>query len=194
MPDHRRKQGRRHSLSLCLALFTIAVLAGNRGFISIGHWLKLHDQQLKELFEVKSLPSYSTVRRALDNLDYKDYSCRLAQFFNTDLMEEKDIETHNRFLETIFLPPKIKKPYKYQHMYCKPHRAINLVYAYAQKKKLDFCPQKIKNLNSKDTSIHRMIKFLACQGMIALDTILDKNTSVSEEDRSFYLKSLISSS
>ncbi|MDJ0743762.1 MAG: hypothetical protein QNJ32_10415 [Xenococcaceae cyanobacterium MO_167.B27] len=34
LPDRRRKQGQRHSLPLCLALFTLAVAAGNQGFIA----------------------------------------------------------------------------------------------------------------------------------------------------------------
>lgn len=97
------------------------------------------------------------------------------------------IEIHGKFLETMFLPPKIKKPYKYQHMYCKPHRAINLVYAYAQKKDLDFRPQKIKNQNSKDTSIHTMIKTLASEGVIAIDTLVDRHQPLPEE-KSFYVK------
>ena len=79
LPDRRRKQGKRHPLPLCLALFTLAVAAGNRGFIAIGDWLKSYKQQLKELFEVDKLPSYSTIRRALLSLDYKEYSVRLAQ-------------------------------------------------------------------------------------------------------------------
>jgi hypothetical protein len=40
MPDHRRKQGTRHSLQLGLALFILAVTAGNQGFLAIGDWLK----------------------------------------------------------------------------------------------------------------------------------------------------------
>jgi hypothetical protein len=35
MPDTRRRQGKRHSLQLCLALFTLAVAAGSRGFLAI---------------------------------------------------------------------------------------------------------------------------------------------------------------
>jgi hypothetical protein len=81
MPDHRRKQGRRHSLQLCLALFTLAVVAGNQGFLAIGDWLESYSQQLKELFRVERLPSYSTLRRTLLELDYEDYSARLASFF-----------------------------------------------------------------------------------------------------------------
>ena len=44
LPDRRRKQGRRHSLPLCLALFTLAVAAGNQGFLAIGDWLKSYQQ------------------------------------------------------------------------------------------------------------------------------------------------------
>ncbi len=39
LPDVRRKQGKRHSIPLCLALFTLAVAAGNQGFRAIGDWI-----------------------------------------------------------------------------------------------------------------------------------------------------------
>ncbi|ELR96496.1 transposase family protein [Gloeocapsa sp. PCC 73106] len=56
MPDYRRKQGTRHSLQLCLALFTLAVAAGNQGFLAIGDWLKYHHtesfQGIESHFEV----------------------------------------------------------------------------------------------------------------------------------------------
>ncbi|NJN23314.1 MAG: transposase family protein [Acaryochloridaceae cyanobacterium RL_2_7] len=35
LPDLRRGAGRRHSQALCLALFTLAVSAGCRGFLAI---------------------------------------------------------------------------------------------------------------------------------------------------------------
>ncbi|PSP22227.1 MAG: hypothetical protein BRC52_04735 [Cyanobacteria bacterium SW_5_48_44] len=40
MPDSRRKQGTRHSLQWCLAWFSQAVAARNRGFLSMGDWLQ----------------------------------------------------------------------------------------------------------------------------------------------------------
>jgi hypothetical protein len=64
MPDQRRKQGTRHSLQLCLALFTLAVSAGNQGFLAMGDWLKFHGSELKELFGVERLPSYSSFCKA----------------------------------------------------------------------------------------------------------------------------------
>jgi hypothetical protein len=39
LPDRRRSAGQRHNQALCLALFTLAVSAGNRGFLAIGETL-----------------------------------------------------------------------------------------------------------------------------------------------------------
>jgi len=41
LPDVRRFAGKQHHMALCLALFTLAVTAGNRGFLAIGDWLAL---------------------------------------------------------------------------------------------------------------------------------------------------------
>lgn len=36
LPDKRREAGKRYNQVLCLALFTLAVAVGNRGFLAIG--------------------------------------------------------------------------------------------------------------------------------------------------------------
>ncbi|HEY9782281.1 MAG TPA: transposase family protein [Leptolyngbyaceae cyanobacterium] len=71
LSDLRQASGRRHSLPLVLALLTMAVVAGNQGFLAIGDWLNCYRDELVEMFEVekKRLPSYSTIRRVLLNLD-----------------------------------------------------------------------------------------------------------------------------
>ena len=69
--DRRRKQGTRHSIPLSLALFTLAVAAGNQEFRAIGDWIDSYKQPLMELFGVERLPSYSTIRRTLLAIDYK---------------------------------------------------------------------------------------------------------------------------
>jgi hypothetical protein len=81
LPDLRRAQGKRHSVPLCLALFTLSVAAGNQGFQAVGDWLQEHRGELTELFGVKRLPSYSSIRRILLGIDYRDYAARLAEFF-----------------------------------------------------------------------------------------------------------------
>jgi DDE_Tnp_1-associated len=39
LKDTRRRAGQRHSLPLCLALFTLGIAAGNKGFLAIGDWI-----------------------------------------------------------------------------------------------------------------------------------------------------------
>jgi hypothetical protein len=103
MPDHRRKQGTRHSLELCLALFTLAVTAVNQGFLAIGDWLKSYNQELKELFEVNRIPSYSTIRRALLSLDYADYSTKLANFFEIKPLSGETLAVDGKVLKGSYL-------------------------------------------------------------------------------------------
>jgi hypothetical protein len=50
LPDVRHTSGKRHQMTLCLALFTLAVTSGNRGFLAIGDWLKSYRRELIDLF------------------------------------------------------------------------------------------------------------------------------------------------
>lgn len=70
--DARHSLGKRYHIALCLALFTLAIAAGNQGFLAIGDWLKSYQAELTELFNPlkRRLPSYSTIRRVLLTLDY----------------------------------------------------------------------------------------------------------------------------
>ncbi|MEG3437741.1 transposase family protein [Pannus brasiliensis CCIBt3594] len=90
LPDLRRAQGRRHSVSLCLALFTLAVAAGNQGFQAIGDWLQEHRPELTEQFGVKRLPSYSSIRRVLLGIDYRDYAARGVRIFRGQARVRRD--------------------------------------------------------------------------------------------------------
>ncbi|MBH8561754.1 transposase family protein [Nostoc sp. CENA67] len=80
LKDPRRRAGQRHTLPLCLALFTMAVAAGNKGFLAIGDWISSYHEQLIDLLKPTKnrLPSYSTVRRALLHINYQQYSECLA--------------------------------------------------------------------------------------------------------------------
>ena len=97
LPDSRRTAGQRHHQSLCLALFTLAVTAGNRGFLAIGDWLKAHRQELVELFQPTKgrIPSYSTLRRVLLQIDAQSYSDCLAKFVITQPTENNDLSGSN---------------------------------------------------------------------------------------------------
>ena len=72
LPDVRHSSGKRYQMALCLALFTLAVTAGNRRFIAIDDWLKSCQRELIALFHPpkQPLPSYSTI----PTLNYQTYS------------------------------------------------------------------------------------------------------------------------
>ena len=88
--DVRRAAGKRHPMALCLALFTLAVTAGNRGFLAIGDWLACYRCDLIALFNPPKsrLPSYSTIRPVLLELDYVQYSASLARFFGIEPLKQ----------------------------------------------------------------------------------------------------------
>ena len=65
--DPRRRAGVPHTLGLCLALFTLAIAAGNKGFLAMGDWMRSYHEQLVDLLKPPKnrLPSYSTQRPCL---------------------------------------------------------------------------------------------------------------------------------
>jgi hypothetical protein len=185
MPDRRRKQGRRHSLQLCLALFTLAVAAGNQGFLAIGDWLKSYSQPLKELFGIECLPSYSTIRRALLCLEYEDYSCRLASFFEITPIKGETLALDGKVLKGSYLLSQ-------DNPNCEPHQAITLVSAYLVERGMILRPQAVEKKSNEITGVPKLIEALALEGVVvAFDAM---NTQKNSEDNCRKWKSLLSSS
>ncbi|NJL63934.1 MAG: transposase family protein [Methylacidiphilales bacterium] len=61
----RRKARQRHNLTLCLALFTLAIAGGNKGFLAIGDWISsynehFHDKKHNFIFSNVSTYKLST--------------------------------------------------------------------------------------------------------------------------------------
>ena len=78
----------------------MAIAAGNKGFLAIGDWLKAYQDELITLFQPPKnrLPSYSTIRRVLLHLDYREYSVRLARFFEIEPLPGETIATDGKVL------------------------------------------------------------------------------------------------
>lgn len=170
MPDGRRKQGTRHSLQLCLALFTLAVAAGNRGFLAIGDWLKCYSRQLKELFGVERLPSYSTIRRTLLEVDYEEYSARLARFFEITPQAGETIGLDGKVLRGSYLLEE-------DNPHCEPHPAIILVSAYLVERGLILKPYQVEAKSNEITALPKLIETLALEGVVfAFDAINTQKT------------------
>ncbi|HEY9766932.1 MAG TPA: ISAs1 family transposase [Coleofasciculaceae cyanobacterium] len=159
IPDRRRKQGTRHSLQLCLALFTLAVAAGNQGFLAIGDWLKSYNEELKKLFKVNRIPSYSTIRRSLLGLDYEDYSAKLANFFKIKPLPGETLALDGEVLRGSYLLSEEIRD-------CEPHKAITLVSAYLVERGLILEPQEVENKSNEISAVPKLIESLALKGVV----------------------------
>ncbi len=167
LPDQRRRQGRRHSLPLCLALFTLAVAAGNQGFLAIGDWLESYHEQLSELFGVEKqrLPSYSTIRRTLLSIEYQDYSASLAKFFDICPQAGETIAVDGKVLKGSFMVEK-------DNPNCESHPAIMLVSAYLVERGLILQSYEVERKTNEIKSLPEFIKLLALKGVVfAFDAI-----------------------
>lgn len=173
LPDLRRRAGQRHSQPLCLALFTLAVTAGNRGFVAIGDWLKSYEDELIVLFSVPKgrLPSYSTIRRILLGLNYRDYSACLARFFGIQPMVGETIATDGKVLrgsyEAVSDDPTVES-----------HPAIMLVTAYIVERGLILEPYEVSSKTNEITALPAFIKQMALKGVVfAFDAISTQKNS-----------------
>lgn len=161
LPDPRRGAGQRHNQALCLALFTLAVAAGCRGFLAIGDWLKSYDDELVELFSPPKgrLPSYSTIRRVLLNLDYPQYSACLAKFF----------QIHPRAGEMLAVDGKhLRGSYQLasEHATTEPHPAIQLVSVYLVERGLILEPFEVERKSNEIKVLPELVKQFAQDGVV----------------------------
>ena len=171
VPDPRRKAGQRHSVSLCLALFTLAVAAGNRGFLAIGAWIEAYQSELIELLNVDTnrLPSYSTIRRVVLQLDYQKYAQCIANFLGIGHLHEENIAAAIKALQ------------KYDHRDHKDsnfvsHPAIRLVCAYLDQRGLIVEPNDLDTRPYGIKDMPEFIRTMAIKGVnLALDVIRTSN-------------------
>ena len=176
LPDARRGEGKRHDQALCLALFTLSISAGCKGFLAISDWLLSYRSELIELFNpAKSrLPSYSTIRRVLLNLDYKAYSNCLAQFFQIDPVGG----------ETIAMDGKVLRG-SYNLKTCasttESHPAIQLVTVYIVERGLILPIQPVDCKTNEIKALPPVIAALAQKGVVfAFDALNTQKKLVSK--------------
>lgn len=167
LQDTRRIAGQRHSQALCLALFTLAVAAGKRGFLAIGDWLKAYQDELVALFAPpkERLPSYSTLRRTLLRLEYPVYAACLARFFGVQPLPGETIATDGKVLrgsyEAISDDPTVDS-----------HPAILLVTAYIVERGLLLAPYEVESKTNESTALPAFIQQMALKGVVfAFDAI-----------------------
>jgi hypothetical protein len=161
LPDSRNASGKRHQMTLCLALFTLAVTAGNRGFLAIGDWLNSYRQDLLELFQPpkQRLPSYSTIRRVLLNVDYPAHSAALARFFEVDPLPGETLAVDGKVLRGSY-------QLETDNPDSPPHPAIQLVSAYLVERGLILEPYQVDRKTNEIKALPEFIKHLAVKGVV----------------------------
>lgn len=167
LADTRRSAGKRHDQAVCFALFTLAVTAGNRGFIAIGDWLKAYNQELVALFQPDKdrLPSYSTIRRALLRVEYPVYSACLARFFGIKPLPKETVAVDGKVLRGSYECPSDDPTVD-------SHPAIMLVTAYIVERGLILEPYEVDSKTNEITALPAFIEQMALKGVVfAFDAI-----------------------
>lgn len=167
LQDPRRTAGQRHEKALCLALFTLAIVAGNRGFLAMGDWIKAYRDELITLFRPKKnrLPSYSAIRRVLLQTDYQEYSARLARFFDIQPLPGEMVAVDGKVLRGSY-------QLETDNPHSEAHPAIMLVTAYIVERGLILEPYQVNCKSNEITALPPMLTQIAAKGMIfAFDAI-----------------------
>jgi hypothetical protein len=161
-------------MALCLALFTLAITAGNRGFLAMGDWLRSYRRELIELFNPpkQRLPCYSTLRRVLLSLDYQAYSAALARFFGVEPLPGETLAMDGKVLRGSY-------QLETDNPDSPPHSAIQLVSAYLVERGLILEPYQVESKTNEIKALPKFIEQLALKGVVfAFDAIsTQKNLS-----------------
>ena len=74
--DPRRGEGQRHNLVFILLIIIMATMSGYYGYRAIGDFIERNKEDLIKHFkpEKNRLPSYSTVRRVIQGIDFNDFT------------------------------------------------------------------------------------------------------------------------
>lgn len=165
--DTRCSSGKRHQQALCLSIFTMAVVAGNKGFLAIGDWIKVYRAELVELFQPPKgrIPSYSTIRRTLIRTEHESYAACLSRFFGIQPLPGETVAMDGKVIrgsyEAVSNDPKVDS-----------HPAIMLVSAYIVERGLILEPYEVDSKTNEIKAIPAFIKQMAVKGVVfAFDAI-----------------------
>ena len=76
IPDRRRGAGQRHDQTLVLLIVLMSIMSGYNGYRAIGDFIERNRRDLLKFLKPHKgrLPSFDTVRRVLQNIDFEEFS------------------------------------------------------------------------------------------------------------------------
>ena len=177
LADERSAHGKRHEHTLCTALFTLAVVSGCGGLNAMGDWLKAHREELLQLFEpVKGkLPSYSTLRRVMQKLDYGAYATCLGRFFGVQAKAGQMIACDGKVARGSY-------EVGAQDGQAPSHPAIQMVTSYLVEQQFILEAIAVESKSNEITALPEVVKRLAAEGVkgviFAFDALNTQKNSV----------------
>lgn len=93
LEDHRRGQGRVHTIDVVLMIAIMATMSNFMGYRAIGDFAKRYKEELIEYLglDKDALPSYPTVRRVLMNIDHDKFGDIFTSWMQ-QYMQKKDLQ------------------------------------------------------------------------------------------------------
>ena len=182
LADPRGNNGKQHEQTLCIAIFTLAVVAGCRGLNAMGDWVKGYHDDLVALFEPRKdrLPSYSTLRRVMLGVDYQAYGACLASFFDVTPRPGEMVAMDGKVLRGSYeVGAKDGR--------APSHRAIQLVTSYIVERGLVLESVEVDCKSNEIKALPVIVKRLAEQGVkgvvFAFDALNTQKNSVVKSSR-----------
>lgn len=177
LADERSAHGKRHEHTLCIALFTLAVVSGCRGLNAMGDWMKAKQEDLLELFEPTTgkLPSYSTLRRVMLVVEYAAYAACLGRFFGVNPKTGDMIASDGKVARGSY-------EVGAQDGQACSHPAIQLVTSYLVDQQFILEPIAVESKSNEITALPEVVKRLAADGIkgviFAFDALNTQKNSV----------------
>lgn len=164
LPDTRRKAGRRHDQTFILLLVLMSTMSGYHGYRSIGDFISRNRSDLLAYFkpDKSRLPSFYTVRRVIQDLDFNRLSAGFYKWAcqHMDLSENEWIHIDGKAIKGTMSDYAMEK-----------QRFINLVSLYNSRKQLVIGNALVDN--SKQSEIPVVQQLIASLGLSGATFTLD---------------------
>ena len=164
LPDTRRAAGQRHDQTFVLLLLLMGTMSGYHGYRAIGDFIKRNQKELLDSFGPGKgrLPSFYTVRRVVQGLDFKRLSGQFYQWASqyTELSENEWVHVDGKAMKGTMSGYALDK-----------QRFVNLVSLYSSRKQLVVGQAFVDN--SKQSEIPVVQQLIAGLGLSGVTFTLD---------------------
>ena len=148
LTDKRRGQGKRHQIELVVILVIMGIMNSYDGYRAIGDFIERNKDELISVFKPKKdlLPSYSTIRRVMSNIDFDELCCIFEGWSDNNITIKKKewISLDGKAISGTF--PE------------EAHKFVNVVSLFSIDKKLVFSVGKVDEKSNEIPKVQELIK------------------------------------